>query len=173
MLLLRPATVYLLLYILASRHTPSPVAEAAAASPASLLASGLEAERALDYDRAVALYARAADVGAGSPHVWVAHYNLAAALRKLGRLDEAVAAGSHAWRLNPRSSDAAFNLGNALQERHQHMEAIELFEAAIELAPDRSADARVNLGASLEKVGRDIDGEVGSCRPGRHLWIHV
>ena len=125
----------LLLHHSSARAHPTTTTTTDTRAAAALLSAGLAAEGRGEHARAVALYEESALRGAGSSHVWVAHYNLAVVRRKMGNIDDAVYAGHQAWRLNPRSSDVAFNLGNAYQERQQHLEAIELFEAGAVVEP--------------------------------------
>ena len=81
---------------------------------------------------------------------------LGSALRRAGRLDEAVAELLSAVSLSPENADVRFNLGNALAGTRRLPEAIAAFTAARRLAPN-DADIAFALGETLAQ-GDDTDG---------------
>jgi Flp pilus assembly protein TadD len=83
----------------------------------------------------------------------VAHNNLGVALRKGGRIDEAMWHYRRVLEIDPDDPDAHDSLGNALASRGQMAEAIRHYQAALDAKPN---DARVhyNLGTVLADCGR-------------------
>jgi tetratricopeptide (TPR) repeat protein len=81
-----------------------------------------------------------------------AHYNLAKALRKAGRLDESIAHYRIAVTLQPGLAAAHNNLGIALAQQNRIDDAIAAYRAALVADPD-CADAHYNLGTALLTVG--------------------
>ncbi len=81
-----------------------------------------------------------------------AHYNLANALGRAGRLDEAITAYREAVAANPDFADGYNNLGLALAERRDFDAAVAAFRRAIALDPNLAA-ARNNLGNALRALG--------------------
>jgi spermidine synthase len=79
-----------------------------------------------------------------------AYINLAEALNRIGKTEEAIAHSKTAIKLNPDFSQAHFNLGNALVKKGNNSEAISRYKRAIELNPD-FAQAHSNLGTALFK----------------------
>jgi tetratricopeptide (TPR) repeat protein len=102
-----------------------------------------------DPEAAIACFRRAIarDAGLADPH-----YNLAKALRGLGRLDEAIDHYRAALALQPGLAAAHNNLGIALQQQNRLDEAIAAYRAALEIAP-ALADAHYNLGTALLTAG--------------------
>ena len=82
-----------------------------------------------------------------------AHASLAVALRRLGRLDEAVAALRQAIRLAPGRAAAHADLGHALAGLGRLAEAAAAFHEAARRDPG-DADAHANLGAALLGLNR-------------------
>ena len=76
------------------------------------------------------------------------HYNLANALRDLGRLNDAVASYRQALRLKPGHLKAYNNLGNVFREQGKLAEALQTYRAALAIKPDY-AQGRHNLGVTL------------------------
>ncbi|MGA7750996.1 MAG: tetratricopeptide repeat protein, partial [Gallionella sp.] len=87
------------------------------------------------------------------PHDAEAHGNLAAALRALGLLDDAVASGRRALKINPNFAEAHNNLGVALQDLGQLDDAVASYRRAISIKPDFS-EAHNNLGSALKELGQ-------------------
>ena len=81
------------------------------------------------------------------------HANHAAALRRLGRLDDAMAAARAALDLDPRSSPAMNNLGNVLRDAGRLSESEAAYRAALAVAPG-FADAWANLAWVLSLNGQ-------------------
>ncbi len=92
---------------------------------------------------------RAASLEPGNPQ---AHYNLATALKDLGRLEEAASAYREALRCKPDYADAWDALGYALMSLGRHNEAVAAYREVLRYAP-KSAKAHANLGASLHTAG--------------------
>lgn len=72
--------------------------------------------------------------------------------RRLGRLDEAIAAGKRAVQLTPEDADAHYNLGLALAEQKEYNAAISYYRCALALKPDYGLVWN-NLGSALELMG--------------------
>ena len=84
---------------------------------------------------------------------WHAHDNLALALKKAGRMQEAVDHYEDALRIRPDEPGAHNGLGNALLQVGKNQEAIGHYEQALRLRPDY-AEAHGNLGLALMQAGR-------------------
>ena len=87
------------------------------------------------------------------PHFTEAYFNMAKALKELGRLQEAEQAYGRALELKPQWPEAFNNLGNVQQEQGRLEEAKASFEAALRIN-DRYAEALVNLGNVLKLQGQ-------------------
>jgi predicted O-linked N-acetylglucosamine transferase (SPINDLY family) len=83
----------------------------------------------------------------------VAHNNLGGVLRRMGRLDEAVAAYRRAIAIKPDYADAFHNLGSTLHDLKRFPGAIAAIERAVQLKPDH-AEAFDTLGNSLKDLRR-------------------
>ena len=88
-----------------------------------------------------------------------AHYNLAYALDRAKRPDEAIAAYRRLIELEPGNADAAYNLGNILSRQGKGVEAAQAYEHALRLRPG-DHDITHNYAASL--LGR---GAVAAAEP--------
>ncbi|MEC5385905.1 tetratricopeptide repeat protein [Uliginosibacterium sp. H3] len=86
-----------------------------------------------------------------NPRVPHAHVNLGSALRRLGRLDEALDSYDAAIAVQPDLALAHFNRGNVLRDMTRLEEAFDSFCEAARLDPD-DADARNNCGSMLWKA---------------------
>jgi Flp pilus assembly protein TadD len=75
---------------------------------------------------------------AGSPHHVARRIDLAAALRRLGRIDEAIETLRHGLCLQPNQPDLAGRLGHFLSSHGRHAEAQATIAAALASAPDRA-----------------------------------
>ena len=80
------------------------------------------------------------------------HYNLAAALARLGRNDEARAHYEKAVALRPNHANAHFNLGNLHARAGRFEPAIAEYRKVLAIDPDRT-DACRNLGSALRHRG--------------------
>jgi tetratricopeptide (TPR) repeat protein len=96
--------------------------------------------------------ARIAAAIARNPGASAYHANLAEVYRALGRLDEAIACGRTALRLQPNHPEAANNLGTILLEQGEVAAAAEQFRAALRVRP-HFALACNNLGNALRLLG--------------------
>jgi len=76
---------------------------------------------------------------------------LGAALKELGRLDEAIACYNQAIALKPDFAEAHSNLGNVLKELGRLDEALTSYNQAIALKPD-FAEVYINLGFAIKNV---------------------
>jgi len=76
------------------------------------------------------------------------YYGLGIALRRTGKLEEAIAAYRQAIKLKPDDADAYINMGNALSDQKKLEDAIAAYRQAIRLKPDY-AYAYNNLGLAL------------------------
>lgn len=92
---------------------------------------------------------------ARNPDDAAAHYNLALALGKAGKADEAAAHYEHAIAIDPSHAQAHNNLGNLRAARGQLDEGISHFRQALASKPDY-AEAANNLGNALAERG-DLD----------------
>ncbi len=123
----------------------------AAASLVALTALGVGARaQAATWRDSRTLFERALTVNAEN---YIAHYNLAAALYRLRRTEEAIAHYREAVRIRPDFDRAWNNLGATLQGLGRHAEAGPAFEAALRANP-RSGDARYNLAITQAATGR-------------------
>jgi len=91
------------------------------------------------------------------------HRNLGELCRRLGRLDEAVAAGKRATSLAPNDIDAQYNLGLALTGKGERDAAIRAYRRALQLNPDHGLSWN-NLGAALEKQGNLTEAEAAYAK---------
>ncbi len=82
-----------------------------------------------------------------------AHYNLAFALRDMGREAEAIGHFEDALRLRPDHVDARNSLGLSHARAGRFSEAIARYEEALRLQPD-NAQVHNNLGNALRQTGR-------------------
>jgi len=89
--------------------------------------------RNYDYRSELSIWATVVDRWPINPR---AHYNLANALAKAGRLPEAIPQYEAALHLQPDYAQAHVNLGTALAEAGRLAEALAQYEAALRLRPD-------------------------------------
>src|SRR4030095_4003974 len=108
-----------------------------------LLAQGNYAGAAQKFEQAVAI----------SPDQEDLHYNLAIALAKLGKTQEAKKHYEEALRIFPDSAEAHNNLGNLLMNENKLEEAIERFREAIKNRPE-NASFHNNLGTAFGRQGK-------------------
>ncbi|WP_157817902.1 tetratricopeptide repeat-containing sulfotransferase family protein [Candidatus Thiodictyon syntrophicum] len=99
--------------------------------------------------QAAELMAKAA---AAAPQVASYRRNLCELFRRLGRLDEALAAGREAVRLAPADAVAHYNLGIALDDHGDLAEARAVYERAVVLDPGHNL-AWNNLGSVRNRLG--------------------
>ena len=120
-----------------------------------LLAIGgsvVAARRAAVYQHEVGLWAESV---AQDPEDVVAQYNMGHAPVKTAskeRIKESINYFQNAVQLEPKYTEAYNNLGNALMETGQLLEAIANYRQAVELQPD-FATAQYNLAAALAEAG--------------------
>lgn len=105
-----------------------------------------------------------------------ARFQEARALRRGGRLEEAVAAYDAALALHPASLEARFNRANTLQALGRHADAVAAYEALLQARPE-DAEAWNNRAVSLAALGRQAQ-SLASCeealalRPGYPEALH-
>ncbi len=90
---------------------------------------------------------------AAEPGSVPAHFNLGAALSKVGDLRGAVEQFEEALRLDPSHANAQYNLGLLLAQMNRHEEAVTHLQAAVKSSPEDQG-ARFLLAQSLVKTGR-------------------
>jgi tetratricopeptide (TPR) repeat protein len=88
-----------------------------------------------------------------NPDCWLAHYNLAVALKAQGRRRDELLHLKEAVRARPDYAQAHNNLAIALMEEGRSSEALSHAEQALRIKPDMPM-ALVNLGILLSKSGR-------------------
>lgn len=91
------------------------------------------------------------------------HRNIGEMCRRLGRLDEAVAAGERATAIAPEDLDAHYNLGLALTDKMDWDASIRSYQRALALNPGHGLSWN-NLGAALEKKGEIAQAETAYAR---------
>ena len=84
---------------------------------------------------------------------WLCNYNLATALDKEGRTDDAIKHYQEALRIKPDYAEAHNNLGIALDRKGRIDDAIKHYQEALRIKPD-NAEAHNNLGIDLDRKGR-------------------
>ncbi|MBC8108277.1 MAG: tetratricopeptide repeat protein [Anaerolineae bacterium] len=104
-------------------------------------------------DMAVQLIARAIQK---RPDIPVFHYNMAEALRALGRRDEAAIEYTRATELDPRYFEAWNNLANVLNELGRYKDAEGACQAAIALNPE-APEPLNNLGNAVRGQNRGAE----------------
>ena len=102
------------------------------------------------YEAAIVEWKKALELSPSEPLV---HFNLANALREMGRGEEAIMHYQKALELSPQHAEAYNNLGNALARGSRLDEAIANYRKVLELEPE-DAKAHTNLGAILAQQGR-------------------
>ncbi|MHB8493293.1 MAG: O-linked N-acetylglucosamine transferase, SPINDLY family protein [Casimicrobiaceae bacterium] len=101
-----------------------------------LIAEGHPIEDRGDFEGALALYRKAAEIAPGYVR---AHMNVGNALQRLDRIDEAVAAQQRAVECAPDHPAARFNLGSLLRSRGDLEEADAELQEALRLQPEMLA----------------------------------
>lgn len=101
------------------------------------------------------LVARAAELG---PKTRAYFSNLCEIRRRLGRLDEAIAAGRKAVKLDPMNAGTHYNLALALTDKRLYSDATSEYRAAIRIDPGYGL-AWNNLGSCLERMGQKEEAE--------------
>jgi tetratricopeptide (TPR) repeat protein len=96
------------------------------------------------------------DTIAKDPQGWLGHTNLAEELFRQGRVAEATAESTTAFRLKPDIPETNCNLGSALLAAGKVDEAISHFEEAVRLQP-RFTQAYISWGVALVKMGKPDD----------------
>jgi protein O-GlcNAc transferase len=89
---------------------------------------------------------------AADPRVSIFHNDLAVILKRVGRLDESIAASKRAIQYQPDNFEAYNSLGNCLFQQKNLSDAIAAYRRAVTLRPD-SAEVNRNLGIALLDQG--------------------
>jgi protein O-GlcNAc transferase len=121
------------------------------AHPPALHLLGLDALRREEPDSALSLIGAATKA---APGVGLYHFNLANALRALGRADDAADSYARAVELEPGRFAAWFNLGQLQAECRRPGQAIAAFRQALRIEPGNAA-ARLGLAAALVDGAQD------------------
>jgi protein O-GlcNAc transferase len=111
---------------------------------------GVLALQAANPAAAAELFERAADI---APANAAAHNNFGEALRRLGRLDEALARLDRALELDAQYAEGHFNRGGVLRRLGRTEEACAAFERVAALRPSFT-EAHLRLGEALNVLGR-------------------
>ena len=106
-------------------------------------------QRQADLESDVAFYER---LVLEHPKQAAAHHNLAIALRKLNRPEEALRRSKIAFELSPDHSTLAFSLGLSFEQAGYLPEAEDMYRQALVLKPDHPGVLN-NLGRLLESQG--------------------
>jgi Tfp pilus assembly protein PilF len=80
-----------------------------------------------------------------TPNAAIYHNNLGAFSRRLGRMEEAMAAYRKAVELQPDYADARYNLGNVLRDTGQLAQSVAEYREAVRLRPGH-AETHNNFG---------------------------
>ncbi len=96
------------------------------------------------------------DTVARNPNAWVAHYNLANAFSRTGRMQEAIRHYERVVRLKPDYVEANINLAFVLLQVSRVDDAIGHLEQAVRINPD-SVEGQYDLGNIYLQVGRVQD----------------
>ena len=110
----------------------------------------LTIQRNRDYNSEVAIWQ---DTLSKRPKNSRAENNLASALLKTGKVQEATVHLAQALRLKPDNAKAYFNLGIASAQQGRVQEAMQQYEQALRLKPDY-AEAHNSLGLELAQLGQ-------------------
>ncbi|SMH41067.1 tetratricopeptide repeat protein [Azospirillum agricola] len=92
----------------------------------------------------------------GNPGSAIYFSNLGSALRRLGRIDDSIAACREATRLDRSLADGFNNLANALTDRQLYGEAADALTRLVALRP-QAVEQRLLLANTLMKAGRPAD----------------
>jgi tetratricopeptide (TPR) repeat protein/mono/diheme cytochrome c family protein len=87
------------------------------------------------------------------PNDFAAHFNLAAALQSMGRIEEATNSYRQALQIKPDDATALNSLGTALQTKGKYEEAINQYREALRINPNYTS-AHYNWGNSLLAQGK-------------------
>jgi tetratricopeptide (TPR) repeat protein len=121
-----------------------------AGGAAGVLFAFLTIQRNQDYKSALTIWQDTVEKCPNNPR---AHNNLASALLRTGKAQDAIKHSREALRIRPDYAEARYNLGQALVQLGQVEAAVEQYEQALQLKPDY-AEAHNNLGAALAGQGR-------------------
>ena len=97
-----------------------------------------------------------------NPSAWLAQFNLGVALKRAGRVEEAIKHYRQALQSNPTYAEAHVNLGVALQQEGNTPEAIKHYQQALKISPNL-ADVYYNLGLALQQTN-DFKGAIAQYR---------
>ena len=137
-------------YLASTRSRRTRQAAAAAAAAVVIALGVLTWRHARVFGEAETLWR---DNIAKCPSAWMAYFDLAGAVDKKGRTDEAISLYQTCIKLNPKFGNAYVNIGSIICREHKYEEAARYFAEAIRVDPG-SAMAHSNLGAMLQGMGR-------------------
>jgi Flp pilus assembly protein TadD len=141
--------IILMAFILADRHLRSKVLKIVAVCAIALIFSAWTFERNTIWSNAISLWS---DVVKKSPQKVRPHNNLGNALKRQGKLEEAIVHFNKALQINPAYVKAHNNLGTALASQGKTEEAIKHFGIALYINPGYAA-AHSNVGVALAGRG--------------------
>ena len=118
-------------------------------SPPSAFNAADEQQRQIDLEGAAAFYEK---LVIEHPKQAAAHHNLAMALRKLNRPEEALRQSKIAFKLSPDHATLAFSLGLSFEQAGYLPEAEDTYRQALTLNPEHPGILN-NLGRLLENQG--------------------
>lgn len=101
------------------------------------------------------------------------HSNHCIALRKLGRMEEAVASGRHAVELDSTNGAAWLALANALAHSHEPEQAVQAYERVIAIKPDFSPahDSLCRMLLRIEHAGLISRFRMQRARQAYRRWV--
>lgn len=101
-----------------------------------------------DLDSALAAFEQAVRLDSGAA---VAHSQMGAIYRKLGKLDKAIECFSNAIGANPRAFEDMINLAQLYIITHRLKDAVEVYLAALDINP-QDYDAQLSLGVCYQRM---------------------
>jgi tetratricopeptide (TPR) repeat protein len=136
--------------LLSSASTNQTGAEAGEDRVVALVNEGNQLLAQRDYAKAVQKYEQAVAIEPGDENL---HYNLAIALARLGKIEEAKKHYEEALQIFPEHGEARNNLGNLLMRENKLSEAIDQFREAVKIVPG-NASFHNNLGTAYGRQGK-------------------
>jgi len=135
--------------LISATVTNHPGAESGEDRIVALVTEGNQLLARRDYAGAVQKYEQAVAIEPGDEDL---HYNLAIALAKLGKTEEAKKHYAEALQIFPDHGEARNNLGNLLMKENKLDEAIDQFREAVRIVPG-NASFHNNLGTAFGRQG--------------------
>ncbi len=124
-----------------------------------LMKTGNEAYWNKDYDVAVQVFQ---DAAINQPNNHIAHYNLAAALYKKGKYQEAATTFRKSLLKGniPNEADVYYNIGNAQFQMQDFTGAIDSYKHSLQIQP-KDVDAKYNLTLALQLLKQQQENLIG------------